>query len=250
MIEVPQGRNLKARHVSAGTAEVETERVPQGRHAFLPHMPELTVVIVATDSEQRTVLQVLVDGTSVASTIHTCASFPVATSDPIMRRVQAGSPDVLLVDIPADNPAPAMRAIELLRQELPDSAVFAIGSLNQPQVIVSAMRAGAREFIERPTTTTDLLGPSSASPPLSAAFKKRARAAKYFPWSTPKAAAEPPPSPSISLSPCKPPTDRPRSSTSRLSATLRCTSISNRYSILPTLPATFTAWIIPCSRVS
>src|SRR6202161_3726446 len=120
-------------------------------------MPELTVVIVATDSEQRTVLQVLVDGTSVASTVHTCANFPVAGSDPVMRRVQAANPDVLLVDIPTDNHAPAMRAIELLRQELPDFAVFAIGSLSQPQVIVSAMRAGAREFIERPTTTTDLL---------------------------------------------------------------------------------------------
>ena len=50
-----------------------------------------------------------------------------------------------------------MRAIELLHQELPDTAVFAIGSLKQPQLIVNAMRAGAREFIERPTTTTDLL---------------------------------------------------------------------------------------------
>jgi pilus assembly protein CpaE len=50
-----------------------------------------------------------------------------------------------------------MRAIELLQQELPETAVFAIGNLNQPQIIVSAMRAGAREFIERPTTTTDLL---------------------------------------------------------------------------------------------
>jgi len=48
-------------------------------------MPELTVVIVATDNEQRTVLQVLVDGTSVASTVHTCATFPMAASDPIMR---------------------------------------------------------------------------------------------------------------------------------------------------------------------
>ena len=61
-------------------------------------MPELAVVIVATDNEQRTVLQVLVDGTSVARTAHTCASFPVAASDPIMRRVQAASPDVVLVD--------------------------------------------------------------------------------------------------------------------------------------------------------
>jgi pilus assembly protein CpaE len=120
-------------------------------------MPELSVVIVATDNEQRTVLQVLVDGTSVARTVHTCASFPVAAADPVMRRVQSASPEVLLVDIPGDNPATAMRAIELLHQELPECAVFAIGNLNQPQVIVSAMRAGAREYIERPTTTTDLL---------------------------------------------------------------------------------------------
>jgi pilus assembly protein CpaE len=120
-------------------------------------MAELSVVVVATDNEQRTVLQVLVDGTSVARTVHTCASFPVAATDPIMRRVHAATPEVVLVDIPSDNSLPAMRTIELLHQELPDSAVFAIGSLSQPQTIVNAMRAGAREFIERPTTTTDLL---------------------------------------------------------------------------------------------
>src|SRR6202166_2678627 len=120
-------------------------------------MPELTVVIVATDNEQRAVLQVLVDGTNVARTAHTCASFPVAASDPVTRRVRAANPDVTLVDIPADNPTLALRAIELLRQEMNEAAIFAVGNLNQPQVIVNAMRAGAREFIERPTTTTDLL---------------------------------------------------------------------------------------------
>jgi pilus assembly protein CpaE len=120
-------------------------------------MPELSVIIVATDSEQRTVLQVLVDGTSVARTVHTCATFPVAAADPVTRRVRTANPEVILVDIPPDNTPTALRAIELLHQEMPDSAVFAIGNLNQPQVIVSAMRSGAREFIERPTTTTDLL---------------------------------------------------------------------------------------------
>jgi len=120
-------------------------------------MPELSVVIVATDNEQRALLQVLVDGTSVARTVHTCASFPVAAADPVARRVRTANPDVTLVDIPADNPTTALRAIELLHQEMPDAAIFAIGNLNQPQVIVNAMRAGAREFIERPTNTTDLL---------------------------------------------------------------------------------------------
>jgi pilus assembly protein CpaE len=120
-------------------------------------MPELSVVIVATDNEQRAVLQVLVDGTTVARTVHTCATFPVASSDPVMRRVRTANPDVTLVDIPADNPQLALRTIELLHQEMPDTAIFGIGNLNQPQVIVNAMRAGAREFIERPTNTTDLL---------------------------------------------------------------------------------------------
>lgn len=120
-------------------------------------MAGLSVVVVTPDGEQRAVLQAMVDGTSVAQVTHTCTSFPVAASDPIIRRVQSATPDVVLVDIPQDNPAPALRSVELLHQELPDTAVVVIGTLSQPQVIVNSMRAGAREFLERPTTTADLL---------------------------------------------------------------------------------------------
>jgi pilus assembly protein CpaE len=120
-------------------------------------MAELLVVIIATDSEQRAVLQVLVDGTSVARTVHSVASYPTVATDPFFARVQAMNPDVTLIDIPSEAPAPALQAIELLHQEMPQAAVFAVGSLSQPQLIVSAMRMGAKEFIERPTTTTDLL---------------------------------------------------------------------------------------------
>ena len=120
-------------------------------------MPELSVVIVAADGEQRAVLQVLVDGTSVARTVHSSVTFPETATDPVIRRIQAAAPTVILVDIPVDNPSVALRSLELLHQELPDAALFAIGSMSQPQTIVGAMRTGAREFIERPTTTTDLL---------------------------------------------------------------------------------------------
>jgi pilus assembly protein CpaE len=120
-------------------------------------MPELSVVIVAADNEQRAVLQVLVDGTSVARVVHTHTSFPVAATDPLVHRIQTTKADVVLVDIPADNAILALRTIELVHQELPALALFAVGSISQPQMIVGAMRAGAREFIERPTTTTDLL---------------------------------------------------------------------------------------------
>jgi pilus assembly protein CpaE len=120
-------------------------------------MPELSVVVVAAEAEQRTVLQVLVDGTSVAHVVHTSASLPMAATDPVVRRIHAANPDVVLVDIPSDNATSALTGIELLHQELPECAIFAVGSMSQPQTIVSAMRCGAREFIERPTTTTDLL---------------------------------------------------------------------------------------------
>jgi len=132
-------------------------------------MPELSVVIIAADSEQRAVLQVLVEGTSVAHVAQTCASFPVAVTDPLVHRIQSTKPDVVLVDVPQDNSVLALRSVELLHQEMPEVALFAIGNMSQPQVIVGAMRCGAREFIERPTTTTDLL---EAFVRLSAAQRK------------------------------------------------------------------------------
>jgi pilus assembly protein CpaE len=120
-------------------------------------MPELSAIIVAADSEQRAVLQVLVDGTSVANTAFSSTSYPSLATDPVVRRIQSENAGVVLVDIPADNPQMALRAVEVLHDELPDLPVVAIGSMAQPQVIVNAMRAGAREFLARPTTTTDLL---------------------------------------------------------------------------------------------
>jgi pilus assembly protein CpaE len=120
-------------------------------------MPELSVAVFATDNDQRAVLQVLVDGTNVARTVCSYPTLPVASTDNVIRKTQAFAPNVILVDIGVDGAAAALRAIELLHQEIPDAAVFAIGSMSQSQLIVSAMRAGAREYIERPTTTTDLL---------------------------------------------------------------------------------------------
>ncbi len=120
-------------------------------------MPEISVVIVCVDSEQRAVLQVLVDNSSVAKTVHVCGSYPEAITDPVVRRIQSAGPEVVIVDIPGNHPQSGLRAIEVLHHQVPESALFAVGSMAHPQVIVGAMRAGAREFLERPTTTTDLL---------------------------------------------------------------------------------------------
>jgi pilus assembly protein CpaE len=120
-------------------------------------MAELSVAIVAEDNDQRAVMQVLVEGTSVARVVHVSSNYPSTTGDPMMNRIQALKPNVIFIDIPASNPGPALHAIELMHQEHPEPAIFALGPLSQPQVIVNAMRVGAKEFIQRPATTTDLL---------------------------------------------------------------------------------------------
>ncbi len=120
-------------------------------------MPELSVAIFATDNDQRAVLQVLVDGTSVARTVCANSTLPLAVTDSVIHKTQAFAPDVILVDIASDNAPTALRALDLLHQEIPGAALFAIGPMTQPQLIVNAMRSGVREYIERPTTTTDLL---------------------------------------------------------------------------------------------
>src|SRR5689334_11895959 len=120
-------------------------------------MAELSVAILAVNDEHREVLQLLVDGTNVAKTVHTFASFPVGATDSLVRRINDLAPDVLIVDIPTHTGTAALRAIELLHVEASKSAIFAVGDMSHPQTIVAAMRGGAREFIERPTTTNALL---------------------------------------------------------------------------------------------
>ncbi len=120
-------------------------------------MPALNVVILALDEEQRTILKMLVEGTSIARATHSLNGYPVGSTDPTLRRVSEARADVLLVDISPGDPVPALRAIELLHAEVPKSVIFAVGELAQPQVIVSAMRGGAREFLERPVSTNHLL---------------------------------------------------------------------------------------------
>ena len=84
-------------------------------------MPELSVAVFATDNDQRAVLQLLVDGTSVARTVCSNPTMPLAASDPAIRRTQAFAPDVVLVDISTDGITAALRAVELLHQELPNA---------------------------------------------------------------------------------------------------------------------------------
>lgn len=120
-------------------------------------MKELAVVVVASDEEQRSILPMQVDATAVAKTVHVCPTYPAATTDMALRRLQELRPDLVVIDIPRSSSSTALRAVELLRATMPGAAVLAVGDTNQPQVIITAMRNGAREYIEKPSSTSNLL---------------------------------------------------------------------------------------------
>jgi pilus assembly protein CpaE len=83
--------------------------------------------------------------------------FPASPTDPVLRQMQDVRTEVVVVDIDARNPQPAIAAIELIQANTSEIAIFAVGEMNNPPTIVAAMRAGAGEFLERNATSEALI---------------------------------------------------------------------------------------------
>ena len=120
-------------------------------------MAVAAVAILTEDPAQLPVLQGRVDSTAMAQTVFSHAGFPGGPTDPILRQIQDLRAEVVLVDVDPHAVDRACATIELLRSTTNDLAVFALGELTQPLVIVAAMRAGATEFLERNGSTSALL---------------------------------------------------------------------------------------------
>jgi pilus assembly protein CpaE len=65
-------------------------------------------------------------------------------------------PDIGVVSIDA-NPEKGLKLIEQVRETAPDCAVLVVSSSNDGQVILRAMRAGAKEFLTQPVKMEDLV---------------------------------------------------------------------------------------------
>jgi pilus assembly protein CpaE len=108
-----------------------------------------TVAVLSENQERLALLQQRVEGTQLGRVVIAHASFPGDPSDVAIRRVQEARAEVVVVDIAPRDITRAMQAIELIHANVPQVAVFAVGAMTDPAVIVAAMRAGAREYLER-----------------------------------------------------------------------------------------------------
>ncbi len=113
------------------------------------HMQGIAVAILAEDREQSVILNTRVESTHVARAVLNHTGLPHGPSDAFLRQLQDQRAEIVLVDIDPRHAQRAVRAIEVIHATLPDLAIFAVGEMTLPTTIVSAMRAGAREFVDR-----------------------------------------------------------------------------------------------------
>jgi pilus assembly protein CpaE len=112
-------------------------------------MHAIAVGILSESPERLGILQQRVESTQLGRVVFTHSNFPTNVADPAIRRMQDLRAEVVLVDISAYEIGRAMQAIELIHANVANASVFAAGAMSDPSVIVAAMRAGAREYLER-----------------------------------------------------------------------------------------------------
>ena len=112
-------------------------------------MYSIAVGIFSENPERLLVLQQRIESTQLARVVFAHSGFPAGPTDPAIRRIQDLHADIVLVDVDPQGPRLAMQAIELIHSNANNASVFAVGTMSDPSVIVAAMRAGAREYLER-----------------------------------------------------------------------------------------------------
>ena len=141
-------------------------------------MQGVAVAVLTEDKERLPVLRHRLDNTQVGRSVFSYAGFPAGPADPILRQIQDVHAEVVLVDIDPQNEKRALAAIELMKAATNDLTIFAVGTMTSPNTIVSAMRAGAGEYLERESAAeviAEALSRFSAARSKSRAASGRAR---------------------------------------------------------------------------
>jgi pilus assembly protein CpaE len=120
-------------------------------------MHGIAVTLLTEDKERLALLQQRLESTQIGRNVFGHVGFPASQTDPILRQIQDVRAEVVLVDIDPQNVQRAIHAIELIHSNTSEIVIFAIGAMNNPETIVSAMRAGAREYLERSATTESMV---------------------------------------------------------------------------------------------
>jgi pilus assembly protein CpaE len=111
---------------------------------------KLSIVVVDADGAVRKMLKNQFDQMKNAELVYDAKKIDEAVDE--VRRVK---PDILILELPKDN-AKTLRSAERIKLEFPDIIIFVSSEVKTPESIISAMRAGASEFLSRPIDLDEL----------------------------------------------------------------------------------------------
>jgi len=120
-------------------------------------MHGIAVTLLTEDKERLAVLQQRLETTQIGRNVFGHVGFPSSQTDSILRQIQDVHAEIVLIDIDPQNVQRAIHAIELIHSNTNEIVIFAIGAMSNPETIVSAMRAGAREYLERSATAESMV---------------------------------------------------------------------------------------------
>jgi pilus assembly protein CpaE len=114
-------------------------------------MPDrLSIVVVDADGAVRKMLKNQFDLMKNVELAYEAKKIDEALNE--VRRIK---PDILVLELPKDY-AKTLRSAERIKQDFPDTTIFVSSEAKTPELIISAMRAGASEFLSRPIDLDEL----------------------------------------------------------------------------------------------
>jgi pilus assembly protein CpaE len=114
-------------------------------------MPDrLSIVVVDADGAVRKMLKNQFDLMKNVELV-----FEAKKIDEALDEVRRIKPDILILELPKDH-AKTLRSAERIKLELPNITIFVSSEVKTPESIISAMRAGASEFLSRPLDLDEL----------------------------------------------------------------------------------------------
>jgi pilus assembly protein CpaE len=109
---------------------------------------EITVGILAPSAEDGEQLRSQVNASGLAEAGVEVAQYSDASDDRPTRRIIDTQPEIIIVDM--EDPTATIKILQVLHAALPKTWLLVSSGIDDPELIIETMRAGAREYLIKP----------------------------------------------------------------------------------------------------
>jgi len=130
-------------------------RKTSSREGFSPNEP-LSLVSICLDNDTWGLLKRFAESAPLVQLRMNLGDYRIEEHESVAEWIGDPPPDVCLIDFDKDRRSAAMIA-ERIRDSAPETAIFAVSSQSQPDLIIQAMRSGCGEYLVKPIDREQLL---------------------------------------------------------------------------------------------